>query len=321
MPKISQITEYFSRVLHFLTSELQYYGCPHACGPSLFNPPLDTPLAPAAPSPHSMLQLDHVGKTYQEDNNFAVLQDITLSVRDGEFVCVLGPSGCGKTVLLMLMAGLLVPTSGSVMMDGQPISRPERSRILMFQHNVLLPWKTVLGNVLFGMTNTHMTESQKREQALYYLDLVGLLPFKDWRIHKLSGGMQQRVALARSLAANPQVLLMDEPFSALDIQYRRYFRKMLERIWQMRKQTIVLVTHDINEAVRLADTVYVLTARPATIKSVYRIDLERPRSRHNAQGPQQDDLTRRIKFDLKTEFNKSASQPDLDENLLLQYQL
>ncbi|MFA6198381.1 MAG: ABC transporter ATP-binding protein [Patescibacteria group bacterium] len=268
-----------------------------------------------------MLQLENVGKTYQEDDNFAVLSNVTLSVHDGEFVCVLGPSGCGKTVLLMLLAGLIMPTSGALTMNGQPITRPDRSRILMFQHNVLLPWKTVLSNVLFGMTNMDMSEKQKLEQALYYIDLVGLSQFKGWYTHKLSGGMQQRAALARSLAANPQVLLMDEPFSALDIDYRRFFRKTLERIWQMRKQTIVLVTHDIEDAVRLADTVYILTARPAMIKSVYHIDLERPRSRRGTQAADLESFSRRIKHDLAGEFNKSAGEPELDEQLLTQYQL
>lgn len=266
----------------------------------------------------SIIDLQNVNKTFNDEpNNFEVLKDISISINEGEFVCIVGPSGCGKSVLLSLIAGFTKPTSGIVQMKNIPVVKPDRSRILMFQNNILLPWKTVLENVIFGLEKENISKKQKNELALYYLDLVGLLPFKDWYTHKLSGGMQQKVALARSLIANPKILLMDEPFSALDIQYRRYFRKTLEEIWEKTKKTIILVTHDVTEAVHLADTIYVLSACPAKIKSSYKIDLLRPRGLQMADTRAYLNYIKAIKKDLIEEFEKKSDSVEFKEQYLI----
>ncbi|MEK6871594.1 MAG: ABC transporter ATP-binding protein [Nanoarchaeota archaeon] len=220
-----------------------------------------------------MLNLTHISKSFEVENvgKLKVLEDINLSVKKGEFVCVLGPSGCGETILLYLIAGFLKPTSGEILIEGKPAGNPNTDRIMVFQDYVLFPWKTVYGNVLFGLNETNLNNQQKKELVMKYLGLVGLTKFKDWYIHKLSGGMQQRVAIARALIVNPKILLMDEPFSALDPSYRRHLRYNLEDIWKKTEKTIILVTHDINEALHLADKIYLMTASPATFKKVYRV--------------------------------------------------
>lgn len=262
-----------------------------------------------------MLLLQNVSKVFPEIQ-FQVLKDISFSVKEGEFVCFLGPSGCGKTILLFLIAGFLKPTSGQILMDDKPIVRPEISRVLMFQNYVLFPWKTVLENIIFGLAKIDLPKDEKEHLALHYLNLVGLSHFKDWYIHKLSGGMQQRVALARSLIVDPKLLLMDEPFSALDIEYRRKFRKNIEDIWQKTKKTIIFVTHNIEDAVHLADTIYVLTNRPALIKKRYEVNLPRPRSSVGPAWKEFYKIVSQIKKDMREEFEKSNNQEISDSHKL-----
>ena len=222
-----------------------------------------------------ILELEKVSKTF--DNNFEVIKDISLKAKKGEFICFIGPSGCGKTVLLYTIAGFLPASSGKTFVNGVEVKSIGLDRIMVFQDHMLFPWKTVIGNILFGLSNSNLDKNKKLSLAENYLDLVDLLKFKDWPIHKLSGGMKQRVAFARALVTNPEILLMDEPFSALDSIARKNLRKSLIKIWQKTKKTILFVTHSVNEAVYLADTIYVMSSRPTTIKKSYLINLTHPR--------------------------------------------
>lgn len=266
-----------------------------------------------------MISLTNVSKSFEIDggSKIKILEDIDLSIKKEEFVCIVGPSGCGKTVLLYLIAGFLNPTSGELLMEGKVIGSPNTDRVMVFQDYVLFPWKTVYGNVVFGLNKLNLGDQQKKSIAMKYLDLVGLTEFKDWYVHKLSGGMRQRVAIARALAVNPKVLLMDEPFSALDLAYRKHLRQNLEKIWKKSKKTIVLVTHNISEAIYLADKIYIMTASPATIKNVYTVDLPRPR---NPIHKTFIDLNNRINDDISNEFDKmtesNANDNESIENLL-----
>lgn len=208
----------------------------------------------------------------------SALEDINLEVEDGEFVCLLGASGCGKSTLLNLIAGLEKPTEGSLHTDGQLIVGPGRQRMVMFQEHALFPWLDVMNNVLFGLNlKPGLTQEDRRELAMFYLKLVGLESFAQSSIHELSGGMKQRVALARALAPNPQVLLMDEPFAALDAMTREQLYADLQNIQQKRRKTVVFVTHNVREAVCLGDRVILFTPRPGRIHREYRVDLPRPR--------------------------------------------
>ena len=226
----------------------------------------------------SLLKLKNLQKTFAAPMAFTVLKDINLEVKEGEFLSVVGPSGCGKSVLLYLIAGFTKPTAGELLIDGQPITIPGTDRMMVFQDYVLFPWKSVFDNVLFALSKTSLSQAEKNKLVTEYLDLVGLLEFKDWHTHKLSGGMKQRVAIARALVSEPKILLMDEPFSALDSQQRKILRKQLADIWQKTKTTVIFVTHSITEAIYLSDRVCVMTDRPAVIKRIYDIDLPRPRS-------------------------------------------
>jgi NitT/TauT family transport system ATP-binding protein len=199
---------------------------------------------------------------------FAALEDITLDVRSGEFRALVGPSGCGKSTLLNLLAGLAAPTSGRIMLDGRQITTPARDRGIVFQQYALFPWRTAAQNVEFGLDIAGLKAKRRREIALNYLELVGLSAFADRYPHELSGGMKQRVAIARSLAYDPEALLMDEPFAALDAQTRETLQGELLRIWRSTGKTIVFITHGIDEAVVLGQRVAVMTSRPGRIKHV-----------------------------------------------------
>ncbi|MBN2068832.1 MAG: ABC transporter ATP-binding protein [Opitutales bacterium] len=206
------------------------------------------------------------------------LEDIHLDIEEGEFVCLVGPSGCGKSTLLNIMAGLSKADRGDLRLDGNPIDHPGPHCLVMFQEHALFPWLNVLGNVLFGLKlKPHLSPKERLEVARYYLDLVGLSNFEKAYIHELSGGMRQRVALARALAPNPRVLLMDEPFAALDALTREQLYGDLQRIWMQRKKTIVFVTHNVREAVCLGDRVVLFSPRPGRIRQIYDVDLPRPR--------------------------------------------
>jgi NitT/TauT family transport system ATP-binding protein len=199
---------------------------------------------------------------------FTALEDITLDVRAGEFLALVGPSGCGKSTLLDLLGGLAVPTSGRILLEGRPIVGPARDRGIVFQQYALFPWRTAAQNVEFGLDIAGLKSKERRDRARQYLDLVGLAAFADRYPHELSGGMKQRVAIARSLAYDPEVLLMDEPFAALDAQTRETLQGELLRIWRTTGKTIVFITHGIDEAVVLGQRVAVMTSRPGRIKQV-----------------------------------------------------
>jgi NitT/TauT family transport system ATP-binding protein len=206
------------------------------------------------------------------------LDDIDLHVAGGEFVCLVGPSGCGKSTLLDIVAGLTPPDAGRVLTDGVPVDGPGRHRLVMFQESALFPWLSVLGNVLFGLKLVPgLTRAERLDMAHGYLRLVGLATFAQANVHELSGGMKQRVALARSLAPDPRVLLMDEPFSALDAMTREQLYSDLQGIWQTRRKTIVLVTHNVREALCLGDRIILFSPRPGRIREEFRVRLPRPR--------------------------------------------
>jgi NitT/TauT family transport system ATP-binding protein len=238
----------------------------------------------------------------QDGERLLALDDINLEVRAGEFVCVVGPSGCGKSTLLHLVAGLQAPTSGKIVVDGKPIQEPGADRILIFQDHGLFPWLTVGQNVEFGMKMKGVATAERKERRSHYLQLVHLAKFKDSYIHQLSGGMRQRVAIARALATEPDVLLMDEPFASLDAQTRDLLHDELERIWSETGRTIIFVTHNVREAVRLGDRVVLLTFRPGRVKSEFSIDLPRPRS---LEDPQVALAARAVLEELREEINCS----------------
>ncbi|MER5806573.1 ABC transporter ATP-binding protein [Streptomyces sp. NPDC002033] len=199
---------------------------------------------------------------------FTALDGIDLEIGAGEFLVVVGPSGCGKSTLLDLLGGLTRPTSGRILLDGRPVTGPGLDRGTVFQQYALLPWRTALGNVEFGLEATGVPRRQRAARAREFLDLVGLTGFEDRHPHELSGGMRQRVAIARSLAYDPDVLLMDEPFAALDAQTRESLQDELRGIWQRTGKTIVFITHGIEEAVYLGQRVAVITSRPGRVKEV-----------------------------------------------------
>jgi NitT/TauT family transport system ATP-binding protein len=230
------------------------------------------------------------------------LDRINLQVKAGEFLCIVGPSGCGKSTLLHLIAGLHQQTSGQVLIDGKPIQGPGTDRLLIFQELGLFPWLTVGQNVEFGMKMKGMNKADREERIRYYLRLVHLSQFKDSYTHQLSGGMRQRVALARALATEPDVLLMDEPFAALDAQTRDLLHDELERIWAETGRTIIFVTHNVREAIRLGDRVALLTFRPGRVKREFAVDLPRPRHLEDVTVAR---AARAVLDELREEINRS----------------
>lgn len=209
-----------------------------------------------------------------------VLRDVNADVAHGEFVCLVGPSGCGKSTLLNVVAGFLTATSGEVLVEGEAVTSPNRRRIFIFQENGVFPWLSVRENVAFGLRGSDA--GRRGTTIAHYIEMVGLNGFENAYPRELSGGMRQRVEIARALAANPDILYMDEPFGALDFITRMKMRTDLVRIWQNEKKTILFVTHDIEEAVQLADRVLVMTQRPATIQESVEINLPRPRDLDSA---------------------------------------
>jgi len=223
------------------------------------------------------LRMSHVGMVFERDGkNTPALEDINLEVADGEFICLVGPSGCGKSTLLNLMGGFLAPTSGSISIDGEAISGPDPRRILVFQERGVFPWLTVEGNIGFGLSK--LSRQEREARVAHYVKLVRLEGFEHSYPSDLSGGMQQRLQVARALAVNPDILYMDEPFGALDSVTRLIMRQELLRIWRTERRTIILVTHDVDEAVQLADRVVVLSSRPAKAQDILAVDIEHPRN-------------------------------------------
>jgi NitT/TauT family transport system ATP-binding protein len=233
----------------------------------------------AQPARKESIALSGVFRSYANSRGSftPALQNIDLEIEQGEFVCIVGPSGCGKSTLLHLIAGLDRPTTGEITVDGSPVKGPGTDRILLFQELGLFPWLTVRQNVEFGLKMAGVSKTDRRDQARVFLRMVHLSHFEDHYIHQLSGGMKQRVALARSLALRPKILLMDEPFAALDAQTRDMLHDELERIWKETAPTIVFVTHNVREAVRLGDRVLLMSFRPGRIKTQFQINLQRPR--------------------------------------------
>jgi NitT/TauT family transport system ATP-binding protein len=229
------------------------------------------------PVPSGKLRLQHVGMVFDNDGkSFSVLEDINLDVSDGEFICLVGPSGCGKSTLLNLMGGFLSQTSGSITIDGQPVHGPDPRRILVFQERGVFPWLTVQGNIGFGLFG--LSRAERDQRIAHYVQMVRLQGFEHTYPADLSGGMKQRLQVARALAVNPDILYLDEPFGALDSVTRLIMRGELLRIWQTERRTIIFVTHDIDEAVQLADRVVVLSSRPAKIEDILTIDIAHPRN-------------------------------------------
>jgi NitT/TauT family transport system ATP-binding protein len=228
------------------------------------------------------LSASHINMVFDRDGkSVSVLEDINLEVSNGEFVCLLGPSGCGKSTLLSTMAGFLSPTHGEIRIDGEAVLGPDPRRIFVFQERGVFPWLTVEGNIEFGLFNQPRSERARRIR--HYIKMVGLGGFEKAYPPELSGGMKQRLEVARALAVNPDMLFLDEPFGALDSITRLIMRGELLRIWEAERKTIIFVTHDIDEAVQLADRVVVLSARPAKVQQIVNIDIPHPRDISSAR--------------------------------------
>ena len=230
------------------------------------------------------IEIKNINKSFEgRGKNLSVLEDINLNINDGELVCLLGPSGCGKTTLLRLIAGLDQPTSGEIIANGEVVKKPSGDRAVIFQQYSLFPWLTVLQNVTFGLEISGGSKEENVQAAERYLKSVGLLDFKDSYPHELSGGMKQRVAIIRSLLNHSPILLMDEPFSALDMQNRHKLQEQLIGVWKRFENTIVFVTHDVDEAVFLADKIVLLDKNPGKIHELIEVNLERPRKRESSE--------------------------------------
>jgi NitT/TauT family transport system ATP-binding protein len=236
------------------------------------------------------LQIEHLSKRYwleHQARDVPALDDVSLSVADGEFMAIVGPSGCGKTSLLNIVAGLLPYEQGSVSIDGKRVQGPGIDRSVVFQNSSLLPWRTIAGNVRFGMEmQRRFDKATMQDRTEHFLKLVGLAGFERHYPSELSGGMQQRVNLARALASDPVVLLMDEPFAALDAQTREFMQSELLKIWAKARKTVLFITHQINEAIYLADRVAVMSSRPGRIKDVFQVPFDRPRTLSLKRDPQ-----------------------------------
>lgn len=225
------------------------------------------------------LVVQNVSKIFDDKGREVVaLQNTDFTVAANEFITILGPSGCGKSTILKVIAGLEEPSSGSVLLDGREIKGPGRDRGMVFQSYTLFPWLTVEENIEFGLDVAGRPKGERRDIAHHYLEKIGLKGFEKAYPSSLSGGMKQRVAIARALANDPQVLLMDEPFGALDAQTRTVMQELLLNVWEESHKTILFVTHDVDEAVFMGDTIYVMTARPGRIKARIQVPLPRPRT-------------------------------------------
>lgn len=254
----------------------------------------------------SGIVIDRLGKVFVKGKSELVAIDgFDLSVGEGEFVCLLGPSGCGKTTVLRIVAGLEQKTTGTITLDGRPVEGAGSDRGMVFQEFALFPWRSARKNVEFGPEVKGVPTGDRRSNSTRLLELVGLKGFEDALPKQLSGGMKQRVAIARALANNPSVLLMDEPFGALDAQTRNLMQKELLRIWTETKKTIMFVTHSVDEAVFLADRIVVMTARPGTVKKSIPVALPRPRDRTSREFIA---IRGEVLSELETEFEKARSR-------------
>lgn len=257
-----------------------------------------------------LVSLERVSKSFTHDEEpIEVLRDVSFSVAEGEFAVLVGPSGCGKSTILYLIAGLEKATSGRVLVDGVPVTRPGPDRVVVFQEAGLFPWLTVEQNVEFGLKMAGMPAGRRRDRAAEYLRMVHLTRFAGAYPHQLSGGMKQRVAIARALVMDPKILLMDEPFAALDAQTRHLLHQELLEIWQQTGKTILFVTHNVREATVLGDKVFTLSARPGRIKGGYHIKLPRPR---RESDPHLIVIQQRILLTIQEEIAKVVKDEDMD---------
>lgn len=245
------------------------------------------------------ISIEHLSKTFRNDNTSTVaIEDFSLNIKQGELVSLVGPSGCGKTTLLRMIAGLEEPTSGQVRIGDRVCTAPGPDRGMVFQDFALFPWRSVRGNVEYGLEIAGVPKAERRERVDRYLEIVGLTKFADARIHELSGGMKQRVGIARAMVTKPDVILMDEPFGALDAQTRNIMQAELIKLLAKTEQTIVFVTHSVDEAVFLSDRIIVLTKRPAKIKEIVELPMARPRDR---ASPEFTGIRKEILAELKSE--------------------
>lgn len=262
-----------------------------------------------APGTAVKLAVENVSKTFRTRHGVVqALDSVTLQIHEGEFVCIVGPSGCGKTTLLNIIAGLETPDTGRVLADGKPVTGAGSDRLVLFQEPALFPWLDVMGNVMFGLKlKPNLTNRERRDVAEFYLRLVGLEKFMQANIHELSGGMKQRVVLARALAPNPRVLLMDEPFGSLDALTREQLYGDLQAIWQKRPKTIIFVTHNAREAACLGDRVVLLSARPGRVREQFQIQLPRPRDINSVEVAKHSvEIIRALKPHLATDTESAA---------------
>lgn len=256
-----------------------------------------------------MISIQNVDKSFQKNKQEnKVLENISLNVQKGEIISILGESGCGKSTLLNIIGGFEKTSNGQVFLDGELVTQPNRKCIMLFQNYGLLPWRSVLKNIEFGLEGSELTSSERIEKALHYLDLVGLKGKEGLFPHELSGGMQQRVGIARALAVQPELILLDEPFAALDTFNRYYLQNELLRIQSCEKSTMILVTHDIDEAVYLSDRIFVMRPNPGCIHKEIKISLSKPRDRSNSDFQHY----RNIIFN---EFHFGRPEPPLEFNI------
>ncbi|NLJ25811.1 MAG: ABC transporter ATP-binding protein [Firmicutes bacterium] len=267
----------------------------------------DTHLHPVKREPK--LRVHHVSKVFEQKTRIVTaLEDTNFDVREGEFVTILGPSGCGKSTILKVIAGLTEPSSGYVMLNNQRVNGPGADRGMVFQAYTLFPWLTVEQNIGFGLQLKGIAKPQRHKIVQHYLELIGLNGFGAMYPNNLSGGMKQRVAIARALANDPEVLLMDEPFGALDAQTRTVMQELLLKVWEESQKTILFVTHDIDEAIFMGDRVYVMTARPGRLKAEIPIPIHRPREFSIKTSPEFMHLKAEILELIREESWKAASE-------------
>jgi len=267
-----------------------------------------------------MLRLKNIRKEYSKDNgnehlsNHIILSKLNLDVKEGEFVTIVGPSGCGKSTLLNLVAGMDTQYAGEILINGKPIHEsPNTDRVVVFQEGALFPWLTVYKNIEFGLKIAKVAKAKRRESVVRHIGMVQLTGFAHAFIHQLSGGMKQRVAIARALALNPKILLMDEPFAALDVQTRKMLYNQLLTIHQETNKTILFVTHNINEAVALGDRVIVMSPKLANIKKEFAVDIPRPRK---IDHPLIDSITKEIVAESEELFVSTTTASENDNALL-----
>ena len=231
-----------------------------------------------------ILEIKDLKKSFpQKKGEMVAIKDFDLNVEEGEFVCILGPSGCGKTTILRIIAGLETQSNGKILLNGKEISCTGSDRGMVFQEFALFPWRTVRRNVEFGLELKRVSTEERHSRTQRYIDMVGLGGFEDYHPYQLSGGMKQRVGIARALANEPQILLMDEPFGALDAQTRNLMQKELLRIWSETKKTVIFVTHSVDEACFLADRIVIMSARPSSVSEIYTLPWQRPRDRASVE--------------------------------------